>query len=124
MSASLRSWKTRVSLQIYTRIVESLRIISPTSLPPNAFIHGQAPGSSGFSLKACGNDGSRVADLLYPASCGSCSCERFFLLNRQKIERPGQNSLVVEQRQRQRVVFVCLEAAAGIRSRRFDDDGQ
>ena len=36
--------------------------------PPNVFIGGPDPDSPGFPLKACGNDGLWIGDLLDAAS--------------------------------------------------------
>ena len=38
--------------------------------PPNVFIGGPVPNQPGFPLKACGNDGLRIGNLLNAASCG------------------------------------------------------
>jgi len=37
--------------------------------PPNVFIGGPVPNPPGFPLKACGNDGLRIGNLLNAASC-------------------------------------------------------
>ena len=38
--------------------------------PPNVFIGGPVPNPPGFPLKACGNDGLRIGNLLNAASYG------------------------------------------------------
>src|SRR5213593_3100429 len=48
----------------------AMRIVLKAS-PPNVFIGGPVPNSPGFPLKACGNDGLGIANLLNPASCGN-----------------------------------------------------
>jgi hypothetical protein len=42
----------------------------PKRVTPECLNRGPDPDSPGFPLKACGNDGLRICDLLNAASCG------------------------------------------------------